>query len=161
MKHSERPAGRAQINHAGLTVTDIDSAVAWYTEVFDLTLVFGPVEVIGSGRSRVIFGERFGRMKRAVLRDSSQAALEIFEFSEPATTRRQNNFDYWKTGFFHLCFTCEDVASRLAAVVAHGGRARTDPLDAGGGRVIAYCEDPFGNVLELTNKTLDETYGDS
>lgn len=160
MKRSERPSGRAQINHAGLTVTDIDAAVAWYTGVFDLALVFGPVEVSGSGRSKVIFGERFGRMRRAVLRDSSDAALELFEFHEPATVRRQDNFDYWKTGFFHLCFTCDDVASRLEAVVALGGRARTAPLDAGGGRFIAYCEDPFGNVLELTNKTLDETYGD-
>lgn len=161
MTRFEPSARRAQINHAGLTVTDIDAAVAWYAEVFDLALVFGPEEVSGSGRSKVIFGERFGRMKRAVLRDSSQAALELFEFHEPATTRRPDNFDYWKTGFFHLCFTCDDVASRLQAVVAHGGRARTDPLEAGGGRLIAYCEDPFGNVLELTNKTLDETYGDS
>lgn len=161
MNRSEGPSGRAKINHAGLTVTDLDAAVAWYTEVFGLALVFGPVEVSGPGRSKTIFGEGFGRMRRAVLRDPSDAALELFEFQEPATIRRHDNFDYWKTGFFHLCFTCEDVASRLESVVAHGGRARTDPLDAGGGRFIAYCEDPFGNVLELTNKTLDETYGDS
>ena len=148
----------ARINHAGLTVTDIDAAVAWYGEVFDLVLVFGPDEVRGSGRSKLIFGERFGRMKRAVLRDPNGAAIELFEFLDPATVRRADNFDYWKTGFFHVCFTCDDVAFQLAAVATAGGRMRTDPLEAGGGRYIAYCEDPFGNVLELTNKTVDQTY---
>lgn len=148
----------ARINHAGLTVTDIDAAVAWYSGVFGLVLVFGPEEVSGSGRSKLIFGERFVRMKRAVLRDPNGAAMELFEFLDPATVRRDDNFDYWMTGFFHVCFTCVDVASQLEAVATAGGRVRTDPLEAGGGRYIAYCEDPFGNVLELTNKTIDETY---
>jgi catechol 2,3-dioxygenase-like lactoylglutathione lyase family enzyme len=148
----------SRINHAGLTVTDIEAAVAWYCEVFDLRLVFGPNEVSGPGRAQAIFGEGFGAMRRAVMSDQGGVALELFEFLQPATTRRDDNFEYWKTGIFHICLTCRDVPSQLAAVVTSGGRARTEPLDAGGGRLIAYCEDPFGNVLELTNKTIDETY---
>lgn len=149
---------RVRINHTGLTVTDIDAAVAWYRDVFGLAVVYGPAEVEGSGRSKVIFGDALSAMKRAVLADDHGVGVELFEFVEPPTVRRKENFEYWKTGIFHICFTCDDVALRLEAVEAAGGRARTAPLPAGGGRFIAYCEDPFGNVLELTNRTIDETY---
>lgn len=147
-----------EINHVGLTVTDIDAAVEWYARVFGLTPVFGPVEVRGPGRSKAVFGPAFGAMKRAVLRSADGAGVELFEFIEPPTVRPDDPFRYWETGPFHVCFTCSDVAGQLAAVAAAGGRARTEPLDAGHGRRIAYCEDPFGNVLELTDRSLSDTY---
>ncbi len=153
-----RPSAAVELNHAGLTVTDIDEAVSWYVDVFGLSLLFGPEEV-GSGRARAIFGEAFGGMKRAVLGGSNGTGLELFEFLEPKSVRREDNFEYWKTGIFHVCFTCPDVGASVAAVVASGGRARTEPLAAGDGRLIAYCEDPFGNVLELTNRSMPATYG--
>lgn len=148
----------ARLNHAGLTVTDIDAAVAWYGTVFGLRLVFGPAELAGPGRSQVIFGEGFGAAMRAVMSDESGVALELFQFIEPPTSLRDENFEYWKTGIFHICLTCADVPSQLDAVAASGGRARTEPLEAGAGRLIAYCEDPFGNILELTDRSVDETY---
>lgn len=151
-------SSRGRFNHAGLTVTDITVAVEWYRRVFGLAVVFGPAEVTGSGRSKIIFGPAFEGMKRAVLSDPSGVAVELFEFIQPASVRRQDNFEYWKTGIFHICFTCEDVAAQIEQIVAAGGRARTEPLPAGDGRFIAYCEDPFGNLLELTNRTVDETY---
>jgi catechol 2,3-dioxygenase-like lactoylglutathione lyase family enzyme len=148
----------AEINHVGLTVTDIDAAVGWYTDVFGLVPVFGPVEVRGPGRSKAVFGAGFEAMKRAVLSSRNGAGLELFEFLEPPTVRNDDPFRYWQTGPFHVCLTCDDVAAQLAAVAGAGGRARTEPLDAGDGRQIAYCEDPFGNVLELTNRTIAATY---
>lgn len=148
----------ARLNHVGLTVNDIDAAVAWYGNVFGLLLVFGPVEITGPGRSQVIFGEGFGAAMRAVMSDGDGVALELFQFIEPPTIRRNENFEYWKTGIFHVCFTCPDVPSQLEAVAAAGGRARTEPLEAGRGRLIAYCEDPFGNILELTDRAIGETY---
>lgn len=152
-----RPPAGVELNHAGLTVTDIDEAVTWYVDVFGLSRLFGPEEV-SSGRAETIFGEAFGRMKRAVVGGSNGTGLELFEFLEPKSVRRDDNFEYWKTGIFHVCFTCQDVGAQLAAVVAAGGRARTEPLAAGDGRLIAYCEDPFGNVLELTNRSMSTTY---
>jgi catechol 2,3-dioxygenase-like lactoylglutathione lyase family enzyme len=148
----------ARLNHAGLTVTDIDEAVSWYATVFGLRLVFGPAEMAGPGRSQVIFGAGFGVAMRAVMSDDDGVALELFQFVEPPTIRRDENFEYWKTGFFHVCLTCPDVPAQLEAVAAAGGRARTEPLEAGTGRLIAYCEDPFGNILELTNRSIQETY---
>ena len=151
-------SGVVEINHVGLTVTDIAAAVDWYAQVFGLVPVFGPEEVRGPGRSKEVFGPRFEAMKRAVLSSGNGAGLELFEFLEPPTVRNEDPFRYWQTGPFHVCFTCDDVGSQLAAVVDSGGRARTAPLDAGNGRQIAYCEDPFGNVVELTNRTIGATY---
>lgn len=149
----------SDLNHVGVTVPDIDRAVAWYRDVFGLVPVFGPAEVRGAGRSKVVFGPRFESMRRAVLRSPNGTALELFEFLEPPTVANEEPFRYWQTGPFHICFTCDDVPSQLTKVAQSGGVARTEPLEAGNGRLIAYCEDPFGNILELTDRTVAATYG--
>ncbi len=34
------------INHIGLTVSDLDSAIAWYQEVLGYRLILGPLEIV-------------------------------------------------------------------------------------------------------------------
>jgi hypothetical protein len=31
--------------------------------------------------------------------------FEVFEFVDPKEEQRENNFEYWKTGFFHIGIT--------------------------------------------------------
>jgi predicted enzyme related to lactoylglutathione lyase len=37
-----------------------------------------------------------------------------------------------------------------------GGRARTEVYDVHGGIFICYCEDPWGNVIELVSRPYAE-----
>lgn len=147
-----------QINHIGITVEDIASALDWYSDVLGFVTVFGPIQEDASGRAGVVFGERFGRMRRAVMASPLGVGLEFFEFSNPPT-ERSPTFEYWKSGPFHICFTVADVVATVRAIEMTGGVSRTGPLDAGSGRHIAYCEDPFGNILEFTDRTILDTYG--
>jgi hypothetical protein len=46
--------------------------------------------------------------------------IELFQFIEPASQLRleENNFEYWKTGYFHICITepnIEEFAEKIAS----------------------------------------------
>ena len=76
--------------------------------------------------------------------------IELFQFIEPAAESRleeQDNFEYWKTGYFHVALTepphIEELADKIAS---NGGKRRTDVMGLvpGSGRKFCFCEDPFG-----------------
>jgi hypothetical protein len=48
---------------------------------------------------------------------ANQVGFEVFEFVDPKEEQRENNFEYWKTGFFHIGITnpnIEELAKRIA-----------------------------------------------
>jgi hypothetical protein len=49
-----------------------------------------------------IFGLSFNRLRFTHLSFANQVGFEIFEFIDRKEEQRENNFEYWKTGFFHL-----------------------------------------------------------
>jgi hypothetical protein len=52
-----------------------------------------------------IFGlsfKSFKRLRFTHLSFANQVGFEIFEFIDRKEEQRENNFEYWKTGFFHL-----------------------------------------------------------
>lgn len=160
------------INHVGVSVPDIDAAIDWYGRLFGFTLIAAPVEVRPDGShfgtlAADICGPRFGGMKIAHMVSGDGVGFELFEFLEPAPERREDTMEYWKNGFFHLAITDPDVEGKVREVVAQGGRQRSKVWDLfpGEGISVCYCEDPFGNVLEiishryeqvLANRTADE-----
>ena len=93
-------------NHIA-SVPDLDKAVKWYHEVLGFKILTEPME----GRAdnshmgtilKDIFGSSFNRLRFAHLSFGNQVGFEIFEFIDPKEEQRENNFEYWKTGFFHL-----------------------------------------------------------
>ena len=144
------PAGGTTVDHVGLTVTDLDAAIAWYRDVFGLEVLQGP-SVIGGEEDRVrdIFGPGVADFRLAYLGTETGARLQLFEFTEPAVERRTESFEYWRTGISHLGLACVDVAEAVARLEAHGGRRRSAIHGAPPGPVYCYCEDPDGNVIEL------------
>lgn len=143
-------ASRAEVDHVGLTVTDLDAAIAWYGEVFGLEVVKGP-DVIGGDEERVrdIFGHGVADFRIAYLGSGSGTQLQLFEFTEPPVERRSESFEYWRTGFSHVGLACANVAATVALLEARGGRRRSAIHGAAPGPVYCYCEDPDGNVIEV------------
>ncbi len=138
------------VDHVGLTVTDLNAAIAWYGTVFGLRVVKGP-DVIGGKEDRVrdIFGPDVGDFRIAYLGTAAGVRLQLFEFTAPPVERRAESFEYWRTGISHLGLACADVAAAVARLVAHGGRQRSAIHGELPGPVYCYCEDPDGNVIEL------------
>jgi catechol 2,3-dioxygenase-like lactoylglutathione lyase family enzyme len=74
----------ATVDHVGLTVTDLDAAIAWYQSVFGLSVLQGP-DVIGGAEERVtdIFGPGVGDFLIAYLGSASGPRLQLFQFFSP------------------------------------------------------------------------------
>jgi catechol 2,3-dioxygenase-like lactoylglutathione lyase family enzyme len=151
---------RAGMNHVGLTVGDIDEAVDWYARVFGLELLDGPMHcdttTTGAGRRREVFGDQWGGMKLAHMLTSNLCGVELFQFIEPAARRPENSFEFWNFGAHHIAFTVEDFEGTLKMISDSGGRARTEVYDVHGGIFICYCEDPWGNVIEIVSRPYAE-----
>jgi len=151
---------RAGMNHVGVCVGDIDAAVAWYTEVLGLLLLDGPMDcdttTAGASRRKEVFGERWASMRLAHLLTANSCGLELFQFIEPRAFRPSENFEYEKFGPNHLAFTVADFDAAHARIIASGGRARTAVHDVNDNTLICYCEDPWGNVIEIVSRPYAE-----
>jgi hypothetical protein len=92
-----------------------------------------------------------GSFRQAHLTSANGVALELFEFAE----RRPR----WR-GIFHVCVVPPSL-ERTAARIAAGGGRRTSRIwhifpDAP--YRTCYCEDPFGNTIELYSHSHERTY---
>jgi catechol 2,3-dioxygenase-like lactoylglutathione lyase family enzyme len=140
-----------------VTVTDLDLAVRWYREVLGFEPIGPPVEVrAGAGHGGAVaadvFGPGFGRFRQAHLAGANGVALELFEFAEPPSD--------WRSGIFHFCLVADDVERLAARIATGGGRQRSRVWELFGGEPYrtCYCEDPFGNVVELYSHSHERTW---
>jgi catechol 2,3-dioxygenase-like lactoylglutathione lyase family enzyme len=85
--------------------------------------------------------------------------IELFQFANGE--RRQKNFEYWKTGIFHLCVQDPDLEGLAKRIVENGGRQRMPVRYYYPGEKpyrMVYCEDPFGNIVEIYSHSYELTY---
>lgn len=150
-------------NHVGVSVPDIDAAIAWYGRIFGFTVIMAPAEVRRDGShfgdlAADICGPRFGGMKIAHMVTGDGVGFELFEFLEPKPERREDTMEYWKNGFFHIAMTDPDVDAKVREITENGGRQRSEiwELFPGEGIKVCYCEDPFGNVLEIISHRYEQ-----
>jgi catechol 2,3-dioxygenase-like lactoylglutathione lyase family enzyme len=154
---SAREASTTGITHVGLTVPDLERAIAWYEDVLGWELLMGPVEVhlddSHVGRQILdVFGPRIGGFRQAHMDTGNTVAVELFQFLEPRTPADSPGFEYWRPGVFHVCLVATDIDALAERIAERGGLVRTSKVwevFPGEAFRMAYCEDPFGNVLEL------------
>ncbi|MGI4983423.1 MAG: VOC family protein [Janthinobacterium lividum] len=124
------------VHHFGISVPDLDAAVAWYGEMlgFDLESRM-TIEQIPA-RIAFVRRERF--------------RIEIFEVPGAAPLppdRRIPNRDLRTHGNKHLCFEVESVPAAIAELRAHGADIAFEL--AVDGRPTAFIRDVAGNLIEL------------
>jgi catechol-2,3-dioxygenase len=127
------------INHIAVSVPNLEEAMKWYTEILGFTVINPPVEIVADDSLigiavKDIHGPKLKKMRMAWLSSANQVGLEIFEYVEPRAERRTDNFEYWKSGFIHICVTDPDKGIR-----------------------IAFCENPFGNIIEIYDHSYEQT----
>jgi catechol 2,3-dioxygenase-like lactoylglutathione lyase family enzyme len=151
------------INHIAVSVPDLDEAVKWYTKVLGFTVIRKPIEIVVDnsliGRAvKDIHGPRIKKMRMAWLSTANQVGFEIIEYVEPRAEKRADNFEYWKSGITHFCITDPNIEDVCKKIVDAGGKLRTEiwGIVPGKGYKIAFCEDPFGNILEIYNQSYDQ-----
>lgn len=151
-------------SHIGLSVPDITKAVHFYQEVLGWYVIMEPSEVIEDNSPigqmcTDVFGPGWGSFKIAHLSTSDKVGIELFEFSN--NEEPENNFEFWKTGIFHFCVQDPDVEGLVEKIVEHGGKQRMPIREYYPGEKpyrMVYCEDPFGNLLEIYSHSYELTY---
>ena len=152
------------VNHVAVTVTDINEAAGWYSRVLDFELLAGPILIDVESdsnsetalRMKAIFGAGVGKFWMCHMLSSNRVGIELFEFVKPKSQKREDNFEYWKTGFFHLCITDAQITQMAEKIAAAGGKMRTRVFQTQPGKQICFCEDPFGNVIEIYSHAYED-----
>lgn len=153
------------MSHIGISVTDLEAAVKFYTEVMGWYLIMKPTEITEDDSAigemcTDVFGADWGSFKIAHLSTGDRIGVEIFQFKN--AEKPENNFEYWKTGVFHYCVQDPDLEGLAAKIVEHGGKARMKaPRYYYPGEKpyrMIYMEDPFGNIVEIYSHSYELTY---
>jgi predicted enzyme related to lactoylglutathione lyase len=99
-------------------------------------------------------------MRIVWLSSGNQVGFEIFGFIDPKAERRTNdNLEYWKSGFFHICITAPNIEELCKKISESGGKQRSKIWNVAPnkGYKIAFCEDPFGNVIDIYTHGYEQT----
>ena len=135
-----------RLHHAGISVPDLDRALAWYCEALGLRPGFR-FEVPGLG------------LRGAFALGDGEAGVELLEKtgSVPGVPRTDPPSANAVHGFNHVCFRVADLEDAYARLLEHGAVGVWDPRDSPEpGMRMAYVTDPNGNLIELVASALTE-----
>jgi catechol 2,3-dioxygenase-like lactoylglutathione lyase family enzyme len=154
------------VAHVGVSVPDVAAAVVFYTGALDMEVLVPPTTVPRAtghvGRFLEAFFPGFRGMRAARVITREGVAMELFEWATgDAPGSPTPPAHHAGPGYFHVAFVDPDVEGRVQRIVAAGGRRRTDtwqvwpdlPFRA------CYCEDPFGNIVEVISHSEEEMHG--
>jgi catechol 2,3-dioxygenase-like lactoylglutathione lyase family enzyme len=80
------------------------------------------------------------------------AGVELLYYYSPASAQR-TPCAINERAITHFALTIENLDQEYARLVAHGVRFISSPqIAADGGAKVAFCQDPDGNYLELTEE---------
>ena len=153
-------------SHIGLSVPDLDAAVAFYTEVLGLYTIMEPTKVFEDDSPigvmcTDVFGPDWKSLKIAHLATADRVGIEIFEF--PENYAPDDNLDHKRHGTFHFCVQDPDVEGLVEKIVAAGGKQRMPVREYYPGEKpyrMCYVEDPFGIVFEVYSHSYELTYSE-
>jgi catechol 2,3-dioxygenase-like lactoylglutathione lyase family enzyme len=158
--------GLVGVDHAGITVPDIDEAIAWFEDVMGCSapLTFGP------------FGDPTGTFMqdlldvhpRAVIeqitmiRCGRSANIELFEYDAPDQLQTFPKNSDWAG--HHIAFYVNDIDAAVAHMQSHGVQKLLGPLPVtdgpAAGQSINYFRAPFGTYIELISYPQGMAYED-
>jgi catechol 2,3-dioxygenase-like lactoylglutathione lyase family enzyme len=143
------------ILHHGITVSDIDKAVAWYTEALGLELVHRQRQ--DNAYTQVLVGIPGAVLEVAQLRipgtppGPSTHDIELIQYI--AQEAEGDPVPVNQVGAAHLAFLVDDIETLAGRARGAGARFRNEPVaiteGANVGGAACYLHDPDGNTLEF------------
>jgi catechol 2,3-dioxygenase-like lactoylglutathione lyase family enzyme len=147
--------GLVGMDHVGITVPDIDEAIAWFEDVIGCSapLTFGPF----SDPTGTFMQDLLGVHPRAVIeqitliRCGRSANIELFEYDTPDQNQSFPKNSDWAG--HHIAFYVTDIAAAVAHMESKGVEKLLGPLPVtegpAAGQAINYFRAPFGTYIEL------------
>jgi catechol 2,3-dioxygenase-like lactoylglutathione lyase family enzyme len=135
------------IHHVGISVSNLDESIGFYTRMLDMQLLGAPFPFGGPQFSQVMaLQDAQGRM--CMLRKDS-LQLELFEFSHPAAARQDPNYPVADHGISHFGVEVTDIEATWERLRSAGVRFHCPVVTFPRGVKATYARDPDGNVFEL------------
>lgn len=148
------------VAHVGITVPDMDKAIAFYQDVLGLSVI-GDYTIEGEEISDMVQVPG-AKMRSVFLRNQNDrhgTPIELLHFSEPIDPGGQPYEGVTHNGITEIAFWVEDMDAAYDALRNHGvefySRPHTLKLDGAGAVKVVYCKDPFGTTLELMQMMKD------
>jgi catechol 2,3-dioxygenase-like lactoylglutathione lyase family enzyme len=142
--------------HIGITVSDIDATVAFYSKAVPYNVV-SRTTVKGSAFPKALLSRRYKTVEIALI-ETPTGFIQLYDF-EPGKAAAPNPRPVIGPGYTHICFqsSSKDPAIKrfMDAGLANISRfGKADGVDIGGyGVRYAYGRDPDGIMIE--NESLD------
>lgn len=138
-------------NHVGLSVPDMDKALAFYCDLLGFKKVFEFAwedgDELSAPLSKIIGVD--GTSCNVTVVAGENINLEIFNFTggnPQAQDPRRPVIDH---SISHLCVAVKDLDQEYERLVAAGMEFHSEPVQIIPGIKTVYGRDPFGNVVEL------------
>lgn len=139
----------SSIHHTGLTVSNLERALAFYRDTLGLEVVMEQEK--SGGYLAAITGYPDAHVRMAHLVTPTGQRLELFEYLEPAGRAAQR--EPCEIGITHICLAVANVHDAHRRLIAAGGEPFSEPVaidtGANAGAWGLYVRDPDGIVLEL------------
>ena len=135
------------IHHVGISVTNLEHSIAFYTELLGMEVAAQPFLLSGSDLEKVMaLPDLQGRM--CVVQKGS-LLIELFEFAQPRPLTKDENYPVSNHGISHFGIEVDDVESAYQKLKAAGVRFHSPVMSFQHGIKATYGRDPDGNVFEL------------
>jgi catechol 2,3-dioxygenase-like lactoylglutathione lyase family enzyme len=151
------------INHIAVSVSNLEEAIRWYQDILGFTLIKQPIEFEANDSLtgmavKDFHSPKLKKMKIAWLTSANQVGFEIIEYVEPKAERRADSFEYWKSGITHISVTDPDIEGLCKRISDSGGKQRSKIWEVVPDKhyKVAFCEDPFGNIIEIYDHSYEQ-----
>lgn len=144
-------------SHVGITVPNLEAAIAFYIDVMGWYFISGPIVVTENEKGsrlaqigRLLYGEGWTEFRFAHLSSADGIGCELFEFVNNTDEIAVNT--PFRTGIFHFCVQDPAIEKLVERVVAHGGEQMCEIIELDPGNKpykMVYVKDPFGNMIEI------------
>lgn len=151
------------ITHIGMTVSNLDAAINWYKEALGFRIIAGPFDMKTEegDMTRDLQGNEVKHIRNVHMSAANQVGIELFEFVVPET-KGETVRKPWDPGIFHLCVVAEggDVHGMAKKIEKTGGKiiSKIWPLDEEKAYYLVYCQDPFGNIIEVYSHSTEQIF---
>ena len=151
------------INHIAVSVSNLEEAIKWYQDILGFTLIKQPIEFEANDSLtwmavKDFHSPKLKKMKIAWLTSSNQVGFEIIEYVEPKAERRSDSFGPWKSGITHISVTDPDIEGLCKRISDSGGKQRSKIWEVVPDKhyKVVFCEDPFGNIIEIYDHSYEQ-----
>ncbi|MGM0448020.1 MAG: VOC family protein [Methanobacteriota archaeon] len=132
-------------HHVGVTVADLDRAVDFYAETFDLDVV-AEFSVGGDAFAEAVAVE--GAAAEFAHLDADDVRVELVEYDSDGGADPVDDLDLNRPGATHLGLSVDDVEA-FYADLADDVETLSSPRTTESGTTVLFVRDPEGNLIEV------------